>query len=250
MTNPFLCLLCGPRPKEKKNVTKTQSPAQGPREFINPDPFESEAAFEAVKAHMANVGRDHPERFKTVVRLGAFEAARHWLEVNYPPPHIIETLGLCPVPIPLDNKRIQDVRPGDAIIPTSDTQVYMVVGQREDGDVGVVAMKMVVVPPFEGNGEGGLSMPKAGQYVDTPEMKTAENAFLMFLRGAYEMEQLKSGCTAIIAMGVDMSIIEFTPTEGMEEFPDGIDAVMRKVLGISEEESAAGRKKIKERNAN
>jgi hypothetical protein len=36
----------------------------------------------------------------------------------------------------------------------------------------------------------------------------------------------------------------------MEEFPDGIDAVMRKVLGISEEESAAGRKRINERNAN
>ena len=130
---------------------KTQSPAQAPREFINPDPFESDAAFEAVKAHMANVGRDHPERFKAVVRLGAFEAARHWLEVNYPPPHIIETLGLCPVPIPLDNKNIQDVRPGDAIIPTSDTQVYMVVGQREDGDVGVAAMSMVVIPPFEAN---------------------------------------------------------------------------------------------------
>jgi hypothetical protein len=30
------------------------------------------------------------------------------------------------VPIPLDNKRIQDVRPGDAIITTSDTQVCMV----------------------------------------------------------------------------------------------------------------------------
>lgn len=246
MTNPFRCLLCGPRPKAKQHDTKRPEPAEGRQEFINPDPFESDAQFEAVKAHMAAVGRDHPERFKAVVRLGAFEAARHWLEANYPPPHIINEMGPCPVPIPLDNKKIQDVRPGDASIPTSDTLVYMVVGQREDGEVGVVAMKMVVVPPFETNSEGGLTMPKAGQYLDTPAMQTAEDAFLMFLRGAYELEQLKSGCTAMVAMGVDMSIIEFKLDEGMEEFPDGIDAVMRKVLGISEEEGAAHRKRMKE----
>jgi hypothetical protein len=198
MGNPFRCLLCGFRPSAKSHDNNPQMPAQTARTFVNPNPFESDAAFEAVKAHMATVGRDHPERFKMVVRLGAFEAARHWLEANYPPPHIINNIGPCPVPIPLDNKKIRDVRPGDAIIPTSNTQVFMVTGLRAGGEVGVVAMKMVVVPSFQENEDGGLSMPKSGQYLDTPEMKTAENALLMFLGEHMSLSSLQLGVPLLL----------------------------------------------------
>jgi hypothetical protein len=46
-------------------------------------------------------------------------------------------------------------------------------------------------------------------------------------------------------MGVDLSVFEFKPEEGLEDFPNGVDAVMRNILGISEEESAAARKRMK-----
>ena len=65
-------------------------------------------------------------------------------------------------------------------------------------------------------GEDGGPAPAIG----TPAMKSADDALLWLVRQLYEAGKLET-CTAMVGMGIDMTVYHFTPEKGFFDPPEG-----------------------------
>ncbi|KAK1756703.1 hypothetical protein QBC47DRAFT_168613 [Echria macrotheca] len=206
--------LLGRKPKSPPPTGPSSSSSSSmPSNFITPDPFASEAQFEAVKAHMLESARRDPARFKMIERMAAFQSGLGWLESNFPPEtHEILIPGPFPdaFPGPLNGPGLEHVTP-------EDTRIYVVRKKDVAGPQGIVMMQLVV---FAGSVMGLEDGDGKGRYIGTPAMDTAVAAFLGLLRRMVDAGALRE-CTAVVGMGMDMTIYHFTPERGFFDPPEG-----------------------------
>ncbi|KAK3302707.1 uncharacterized protein B0T15DRAFT_313054 [Chaetomium strumarium] len=207
----FLRKLVG-RP-EDANKPPTDANDQPQSTFITPDPFASPAQFQAVKEHIQALARRDPARFAALRRMAAFQGSLAWLEANFPDEskHEIIVPGPFPdaFPGPLNGPGLEHIQPGD-------TRIFFMRRKDVSGPAGIVLMQLTVFPGTEVTGEDGESV----MWLGTPAMETAVAAFLGLLRRMVDSGNLEK-CTAIIAMGVDMTIYHFTPERGFFDPPEG-----------------------------
>ncbi|KAJ9144240.1 hypothetical protein NKR23_g6109 [Pleurostoma richardsiae] len=187
--------------------------AQGEgRTFVSPDPWESSAALEAAKEHTRQLATRNPDLLRMMMRAGAFEAPKAWLQANYPGTEIIDT-GPFPTPI----KGLE--------IGPDDTRLYLVRQPQDATKSGLRVVKLVVIPP---EGDNGPTLPVAGGALETPEIKAAEDALLELLM-KWHAEGKVGECVAIIGMGVDMEIYDFSAEKGFVDPPGDLQFVTQKV---------------------
>jgi hypothetical protein len=194
--------------RKPKRAPDTES-APGPRQFVAPDPFESEAQFQAVKDHLDNLAATNPERFAMIARAGAFRAAEFWMTENLPGAQVINA-GCFPGDITTLGK---DVR-------QQDTQFFTAIGPQDPRKF--VAVSLVVF-------NLAFSLPgRSGSALDTPEMKAAEEGLLRMLQG-WHNDGMSDGFMVLVFMGADMSIYRFSGKDGLVDPPEGVDVVLKKV---------------------
>lgn len=195
-----------PSTPEQANSTSAGS---GPQQFVAPDPFESEAQYQAVKNHVNNLAATNPERFAMIARGGAFRAAEFWMAENFPGAQVVNA-GCFPGDISLLGK---DVRP-------EDTQFF--VAMDPENPRKFVAINLVVFNlAFSLPGQGG-------QALGTPEIKAAEDGLLEMLR-EWQDDGMADGFLVIVSMGVDMTIYRYSSRAGLVDPPEGVDVVPKKV---------------------
>ncbi|KAG8160360.1 hypothetical protein KVR01_009896 [Diaporthe batatas] len=182
----------------------------GPQQLVAPDPFESEAQFQAVKDHLSNLAATNPERFAMIARPGAFRAAEFWMTENFPDAQVVN--GGC---FPGDISSLgKDVRP-------EDTQFFVAMDPKNPRKL--VAVNLVVF-------NLALSLPgRGGQALGTPEMKAAEDGLLGLLKG-WQNDGMADGFLVIVSMGVDMTIYRFSSKDGLVDPPEGVDVMPKKVV--------------------
>lgn len=191
--------------------TRANATASGsaPHQFIAPDPFESEAQFQAVKDHLNNLAATNPERFAMISRPAAFRAAEFWMTQNFPEAQVMNA-GCFPGDISTLGK---DVRP-------EDTQFFVALDPENPRKF--VAVNLVVF-------NLSFAMPGAsGEALDTPEMKAAEEGLLGMLNG-WHKDGMSDGFLVLVSMGVDLSIYRFSGKDGLVDIPEGVDFVTKKV---------------------
>lgn len=193
--------------------TQTQAivtmPAPGPQQFVAPDPFESEAQFQAVKDHLNNLAATNPERFAMISRPAAFRAAEFWMTQNFPEAQVVNA-GCFPGDITMLGK---DVRP-------EDTQFFVAMdpgNPRKFVAVNLVVFNLAFTIPGS-----------SGEALDTPEMKAAEEGLLDMLKG-WHKDGMSDGFLVLVSMGVDLTIYRFSGKDGLVDIPEGVDFVTKKV---------------------
>ncbi|KAI3392977.1 hypothetical protein diail_4926 [Diaporthe ilicicola] len=206
--------LFGRKPKDKAmstNLQTTKTPANattGARQFVAPDPFESEEQFQAIKDHVRNLAATNPEQFATISRPAAFKAAELWLTQNFPEAQVVNS-GCFPGDIRTLGK---DVRP-------EDTQFFVALDPSNPRKF--VAVNLVVF-----NTTYALSA--SGDALDTPEMKASEEGLLQMLR-EWHKDGMADGFLVLVSMGVDLSIYKFSGQDGLVDIPEGVEIVAKKV---------------------
>lgn len=195
----------GRKPKQAPATT----PAPGPQQFVAPDPFESEAQFQAVKDHLDNLAATNPERFAMIARPGAFRAAEFWMTENFPDAQVVNA-GCFPGDITMLGR---DVR-------QDDTQFFVAIDPENPRKF--IAVNLVVF-------NLAFSLPgRSGSALDTPEMKAAEEGLLQMLQG-WHNDGMSDGFMVLVSMGVDMTIYRFSGKDGLVDPPEGVDVVSKKV---------------------
>lgn len=184
------------------------APGSGPQQFVAPDPFESEAQFQAVKDHLNNLAATDPERFAMISRPAAYRAAEFWMTQNFPEAQVVNA-GCFPGDISLLGK---DVRP-------EDTQFFVAMDPANPRKF--IAVNLVVF-------NLAFTLPGSGDALGTPEMKAAEEGMLEMLRG-WHKDGLSDGFLVLVSMGVDLSIYRFSGKDGLVDIPEGVDFVTKKV---------------------
>lgn len=207
----------GRKPKNQASNAKLQ-PAQtratatpsgsGPQQFVAPDPFESEAQFQAVRDHLNNLAASDPERFAMISRPAAFRAAEFWLTQNFPEAQVVNS-GCFPGDI---NTLGTDVRP-------EDTQFFVAL---EPGNPRkFIAVNLVVF-------NLAFTMPGGGDAIGTPEMKAAEEGLLQMLN-EWHRDGMSDGFLVLVSMGVDLTIYRYSGEDGLVDVLLGADFVTKKV---------------------
>lgn len=185
------------------------NPGPGPQQFVAPDPFESEAQFQAVKDHLNNLAATNPERFAMISRPAAFKAAEFWMTQNFPEAQVVNA-GCFPGDMSTLGK---DVRP-------EDTQFFVAMDPANPRKF--VAVNLVVF-------NLAFNLPgRSGEALDTPEMKAAEEGLLQTLK-AWHKDGMSDGFLVLVSMGVDLSIYRFSGKDGLVDPPEGVDFVTKKV---------------------
>ena len=194
------------QPAQTRAISTT--PGSGPQQFVAPDPFESEAQFQAVKDHLTNLAASDPERFAMISRPAAFRAAEFWLTQNFPEAQVVNS-GCFPGDTSTLGK---DVRPGD-------TQFFVALdpaNPRKFSAVNLVVFNLA------------FSMPGSGDALGTPEMKAAEEGLLQMLN-EWHKDGMSDGFLVLVSMGVDLTIYRFSGEDGLVDIPMGVDFVTKQV---------------------
>lgn len=187
----------------------TDTPGSRPQQFVAPDPFESEAQFQAVKEHLDNLAATNPERFAMIARPGAFRAAEFWMTENFPDAQVVNA-GCFPGDVSALGK---DVKP-------EDTQFF--VAMDPENPRKFIAVNLVVF-------NLAFSLPgRSGDALGSPEIKAAEDALLEMLKG-WQHDGMSDGFLVLVSMGVDMTIYRFSGKDGLVDIPEGVDVVSKKV---------------------
>ncbi|KAL1876927.1 hypothetical protein Daus18300_002533 [Diaporthe australafricana] len=189
----------------------TTASGSGPRQFIAPDPFESEEQFQAVKDHIRNLAVTNPERFAMISRPAAFRAAEFWLTQNFPHTQVVNS-GCFPGDISTLGK---DVRP-------EDTQFFVAMDPSNPRKF--VAVNLVVF-------NIAYAISGSGDALDTPEMKAAREGLLQTLR-EWHKDGMEDGFLVLVSMGMDLTIYRFSGKDGLVDIPEGVDMVTKKVTPV------------------
>lgn len=200
----------GPRLHSNPRQATAAATGSGAQQFVAPDPFESEAQFQAVRDHLSNLAAADPERFAMIARPGAFRAAEFWITENFPNAQVVNA-GSFPGDVSALGK---DVRP-------EDTQFF--VAMDPENPRKFVAVNLVVF-------NLAFSLPgRGGQALETAEIKAAEDGLLEMLKG-WQNDGMADGFLVIVSMGMDMTIYRFSGKDGLVDPPEGVDVVPMKVV--------------------
>jgi hypothetical protein len=211
--------------------------------MLNPDPFPDDATFEAVRQHVLNFAGKNDPQYQAMLREAALQPPLWWLHANFPQEDgfVYCTLG----PLPRDIQYIDKNDSNKTVtIPQDDTCLYLV-GRggdrtaRVDGKKqgGVVCVALRAMPPA-GVGEGETAgMPFARGTLGTAAMDAAEGALLGFIRtmqdegyqGQRPLGDGVEGCLAVVFMGVDMLVYEYSKERGFFDPPGGFAFEDKKV---------------------
>ncbi|KAJ0125287.1 hypothetical protein J7T55_006632 [Diaporthe amygdali] len=209
--------LFGRKPKNQatnKNLESNQTPAvvtkpeSGPRQFVAPDPFESEAQFQAVKDHVQSLAATNPEHFAMISRAASFRTAEFWMMQNFSDAQVVNS-GCFPGDI---STLGENVRP-------EDTQFFVAIDPGNPRKF--IAVNLVVF-------NSAFMMPGSGDALETSEMKAAEEGLLKMLR-EWHKDGMSDGFLVILSMGMDLEIWNFSGKDGLVDIPEGIDIVAKKV---------------------
>lgn len=190
-------------------LRRKSEPTTKAQALVIPNFWDSNVAFDAAKEHMAEIARQNPDQFRAMLRRGTFESPRTWLGINFPAAQVMETEPYKP---------LRDV-------PEDDVRCFFAVDARLPNPRAIVAAMMVVMPP---ESLDGPRLPVAGEGMEHPVMKIAEAALLdqlQYMHGQGVVDTL----VAVITIGIDMVVYRFSPEKGLEDVPEELDVVVKRM---------------------
>lgn len=155
--------------------------------------FDSESHFQAIKQRMQTRAEQNPEFANQMTPVISSRAAQHILRMNFPQ---------CEV---LDAGEFPAVMPDGTVTGITDTRLIFAKDPKQEPNRIVAAVHVVPCP------KPGLGWEAVKQtWLDTPEMRNAENALLELLKKMYAEGKLSEvDCMAQVVMGTDISIYQF-----------------------------------------
>ncbi|KAF4968846.1 hypothetical protein FSARC_3812 [Fusarium sarcochroum] len=169
--------------------------------------FGSESQFQAVKQHVKESTEHYShQELNDQAILSAPRVARHFLEMNFPNCDISDE---GPFPVVLDDGReivLQDTR--------------LLVARDPKQEPSSIVSALVTVPcPAGRDAEPAMFSTKV--WLDTPEMKAADNRLLALLKRWHGQGLVsKIDCMAHIMMGKDGTIYKFVDGERFEDYSE------------------------------
>ncbi|KAK4188112.1 hypothetical protein QBC35DRAFT_550381 [Podospora australis] len=186
-----------------------------------PNPFPDEGTFTQIRSHVLSRAAANDPSYLALMRQAAFQTPFAWLEANFP---AAKGFFICsePIPYPYGDISVDD-NEGTVINAEEDTRIYL----AGKPGVGTVCVKMMVIPPKNvGSGET-RGLPFARDTLGTPAMDAAEGALLGLMRrwqeenGEKGTPGVEDGCLAVVVMGVDMLVWEYSRERGFYDPPGG-----------------------------
>ena len=231
--------------------TTTSQPARSPTRILQPNPHPDAAAQAAFRAdllsHEAEL-QTHPEQLASL-RMEAVCYCYAWLATNFPREDgfVYWPMGQLPRDITfITNEKLEEGGEveGAGTIPRDDTWVWLVgrqgdPGARIDGKKqgGVVCVAMLALPPAGVGGPVMAGTPVAEGTSGTSAMAAAERALLGYVKGLQDvgghkgqgpMGELVEGSMAVVFMGADMAVYDYSRGSGFVD-PPGLEFVEKRV---------------------
>lgn len=167
--------------------------------------FDSEVQFQAIKNLISQRANQDPERYRAMAPMIAVRTTAHFIDSNYPG---CETIDKGEFPIVIDDKSVV----------LSDTRLVVAKDPTKGENNNIVAAFHLVPQP---GGHALFSAEARGKsWLETPEMKVAEEALRQVLVKWYKEDRLADDCMAQVVMGMDVSFYRFVDGERFEDYPD------------------------------
>ena len=167
--------------------------------------FDSEVQFQAIKNLMTQRAAEDPERYRAMAPMLAVSTATHFIESNYPG---CETVDEGDFPVVLEDKT--------AVL--GETRLVFAKDPTKGDKNNIVAAFHLVPQP------GGFTIfsPEAREknWLQSAEIKVAEEALRQVLVGWYKEGRLADDCMAQVVIGTDVSFYRFVDGERFEDYPD------------------------------
>lgn len=166
--------------------------------------FESEVQFQSIKKLMREKMEADPETHRARAPFMAVMMAQHFLETNYPGCSVSDE-GEFPVIVNGETSRIRDTRFVVAKDPAKETNNI------------IAALHLVPLP-----GDSNVSIVETADrnWLETKEMKAAEEMLLAILKVWYKEGRLADDCMAQVMMATDATIYRFVDGERFEDYPE------------------------------
>jgi hypothetical protein len=164
--------------------------------------FKSESQFQAIKQMMQERARQDPERFTARAPMIALMAAQFFLDTNFPG---CETSDEGEVPVTIN---------GQAMALSNTRLTVSKAAGRSTNNI-VAAIMSVPLPS-----QGGWTAATEERWLETKEMKAAEEALLAILKRWYSEGRIADDCMAQVMMGTDATIYRFVGGEKFEDYDD------------------------------
>lgn len=163
--------------------------------------FQSESQFQAIKRMINERAAQNPERYDAMLPTIALESATRFLQMNFPDCEVSDE-GEFSATIDSQIVRIPNTR-------------LVIAKEKGKEKHNVIAALYAVFSP---NGEGWAATRKT--WLDTKEMKAADDALLELLKKWYLEEKIAEDCMAQVIMGTDATIYRFVDGVRFEDYSD------------------------------
>ncbi len=258
-----------PKPPTQPNpAPQSAAPQSGtanaPTRLFHPSSLADDATVKAANEDILRFAAQNitNPQYQAFLRQFGLDWPLAWLQTNFPPASqnningfVYLQLGSFPQDISYVDKTEKKEEEGDdgktstvVKIPQDDTRLVLVGKRQGDGDTpaaridgikqsGVVCVALCVLPPAGAGKPEVLAGTPLADMAGTPAMEAAEQALLGFIRGlqdvgyqgARPMGEDLDGCQAIVFMGQDLLISEYSREKGFFDPPGGVVFEKKKV---------------------